>query len=173
MLNLESKGPVGHGDSDQQHCLMDFVNQIQLASKGQSGSINVDYRENSRYGRPIFLRSPRRFKSRIRRAEQHGQPFDWKNGLSHWSLPRPPALPGTHDSAKTSKQMGGIILPTAPTTSLKASSDQIGYHYSSDARGRPAYDHEALRHLRGVTIPWLDLDTLLDQTQRSGIWTHF
>ncbi|GAB2722701.1 helicase-related protein [Arthrobacter bambusae] len=148
--------------------LMDFVNQIQLASKGSLESINVDYRdENGTVQKIDFFHALALIQSRIRRAEQQGQTFDWNtisalvaSGLRHYLV---------RTTRQGVKQMGGIILPDGtrhdfPETVV----EQIGYHYSSGAQeATDATITAALSTFEGYDPRKVDLDSLLDQTQRT------
>lgn len=148
--------------------LMDFVNQIQLASKGSLESINVDYRDdNGNLQKTDFFYALAQIQSRIRRAEQQGQPFDWHaisavvaSGLRHYLV---------RTTRQGVKQMGGIVLPDGthhdfPETVV----EQIGYHYSADAQSAADNAIEAaLTTFESYDPRTLDLDALLDQTQRS------
>lgn len=148
--------------------LMDFVNQIQLASKGSLESINVDYRdENGNLQKTDFFYALAQIQGRIRRAEQQGQSFDWNaisavvaSGLRHYLV---------RTTRQGVKQMGGIILPDGSRHDFPESIvEQIGYHYSSGSQGAVnATITAALDTFEGYDPRKLDLDALLDQTQRS------
>lgn len=148
--------------------LIDFVNQIQLASKGSLESINVDYRdENGKLQKTDFFYALAQIQSRIRRAEQQGQQFDWNaisavvaSGLRHYLV---------RTTRQGVKLMGGIVLPDGtrhdfPETVV----EQINYHYSVSAQdATDAAVKAALTTFEGHDPRKLDLDALLDQTQRS------
>lgn len=148
--------------------LMDFVNQIQLASKGNLESINVDYRdENDNLQKIDFFYALAQIQSRIRRAEQHGQPFDWNaisavvaSGLRHYLV---------RTTRQGVKQMGGVILPDGTRHDFPESIvEQVGYHYSNDAqKAADVTITKSLTTFEGYDPRKLDLDALLDQTQRS------
>ncbi|MCF8783413.1 C-terminal helicase domain-containing protein [Rhodococcus ruber] len=144
------------------------MNQIQLASKGSLESINVDYRdENGNLQKIDFFYALAQIQSRIRRAEQHGQPFDWNaisavvaSGLRHYLV---------RTTRQGVKQMGGIVLPDGTRHDFPESAvEQIGYHYSRDAqKAADATIKAALSTFEGYDPRRLNLDALLDQTQRS------
>lgn len=148
--------------------LMDFVNQIQLASKGSLESINVDYRdENGTLQKIDFFYALAQIQGRIRRAEQQGQPFDWNaisavvaSGLRHYLV---------RTTRQGVKQMGGIVLADGTHYDFPESVvEQIGYHYSSGAQqAAEKAITGALSAFEGYDPRNLDLDALLDQTQRS------
>jgi superfamily II DNA or RNA helicase len=148
--------------------LMDFVNQIQLASKGSLESISVDYRdENGKLQKIDFFYALAQIQSRIRRAEKQGQPFDWNaisavvgSGLRHYLV---------RTTRQGVKQMGGIVLPDGSRHDFPESVvEQIGYHYSNDAqKAVGATITAAMSTFEGYDPRKLDIDALLDQTQRS------
>jgi len=148
--------------------LMDFVNQIQLASKGSLESISVDYRdENGTLQKTDFFYALAQIQSRIRRAEQQGQPFDWNaisavvaSGLRHYLV---------RTTRQGVKQMGGIVLPDGTRYDFPESVvEQIGYHYSAQAQTEAeAAITASLSTFEGYDPRELGLDALLDQTQRS------
>ena len=148
--------------------LMDFVNQIQLASKGSLDSINVDYRdEKGKVQKLDFFAALAQFQNRIKRAEQKGEEFDWSaissvvgSGLRHYLV---------RTTRQGVKQMGGIVLSDGTKYDFPESIvSQIGYQYSENAcdavnsafaEGYPAFE--------GIDPRRLDLEILLEQTQRS------
>ena len=148
--------------------LMDFVNQIQLASKGSLESISVDYRDDSgNLQKTDFFYALAQIQNRIRRAELLGQPFDWNaisavvaSGLRHYLV---------RTTRQGVKQMGGIVLPDGTRYDFPESVvEQIGYHYSSGAQEAvDATIGTGLSTFAGYDPRDLDLDALLDQTQRS------
>lgn len=148
--------------------LMDFVNQIQLASKGSLESINVDYRDEKGTLQKIdFFQALAQIQSRIRRAEQQGEPFDWNavsalvaSGLRHYLV---------RTTRQGVKQMGGIVLPDGTRHGFPESIvEQIGYNYSNAAQAATDTTiKNALSTFEGYDPRNLDLDTLLDQTQRT------
>ena len=148
--------------------LIDFVSQIQLASKGSLESINVDYRdENGNLLKTDFFYALAQIQSRIKRAEKLGQPFNWNSisavvasGLRHYLV---------RTTRQGVKQMGGIVLPDGSRYDFPESVvEQIGYEYSSDAQKATDQTIGAvLSVFEGLDPRRLDLDALLDQTQRS------
>ncbi|MDH6410401.1 ERCC4-related helicase [Aurantimicrobium minutum] len=148
--------------------LMDFVNQIQLASKGSLDSINVDYRdENGNLHKTDFYNALAQIQSRIKRAEKQNKQFDWSaisgvvaSGLRHYLV---------RTTRQGVKKMGGIILPDGTKKEFPESVvEQIGYHYSDIAKQNVDRSiTSSLGAFEGHDPRKLDLDVLLDQTQRS------
>lgn len=148
--------------------LTDFVNQIQLATKGALESINVDYRdENDRLYKTDFFDALKMIQSRIRKAENAGQQFDWSaiapvvaSGLRHYLV---------RTTRQGIKQMGGIVLADGTKMDFPESKvEQIGYHFSDTTKEivKQAISSD-LSAFEGIDPRTLDLEDLLDQTQRS------
>lgn len=149
--------------------LMDFVSQIQLASKGQLDSINVDYRdEKNRVQKIDFFEALKRIQSRISRAEKEGKEFDWSStreiiasGLRHYLV---------RSTRQGIKDAGGIKLSDGSSRDFPESKvEQIGYQYSETSRAQvEEVIQNALAAFEGHDPRSLDIESLLELTQRSS-----
>lgn len=149
--------------------LMDFVNQIQLASKGNLESINVDYKdENGQILKVDFFYALSQIQNRVKRAEKNGEDFDWKtianvisSGLRHYLV---------RTTRQGVKKSGGIVLSDGTRMDFPESVvGQIGYQFSGHSitiSKKIIEQNEKI--FEGIDPNNLSLEDLLNQTQRSA-----
>lgn len=148
--------------------LIDFVNQIQLASKGSLRSINVDYRDEKGTLRKVdFFAALKQIQGRISRAEKEGKEFDWdsikgvvSSGLRHYLV---------RSTRQGIKKEGGIVLSDGTKMDFPETNvEQVGYDY--DASVIDAINNIINKNLsafENIDPRRIDIDTLIEQTQRS------